>query len=188
MFAIQNRNNIDKAFIQHHGNIVNILHFLTTITNNIIILLELSHIMQCLHQIQIEGRRSLQMHIIFQHFGQHEFKMGAFCTVAIMIIALIIGFRNSHIEPSSGLLDILGYLRQIRDFQRCSILLDNIHQGHTIEYQFVIFNFKLLLRKFVSLRNQINVLCSHFLFLFLTIEATKVQNKLIGLHKIMQSD
>ena len=107
MFAIQNRNNIDKALIQHHRDIVNILHFLATITYNIIVLLELTHVVQSLHQIQIEGGRSLQMHIIFQHFGQHKFKMRAFCTIAIVIIALIIGLRDSHIEPSSGLLDIL---------------------------------------------------------------------------------
>ena len=73
------------------------------------------------------------MHIIFQHFGQNKLKMIAFGTVAIVVIALVIGLCNGHVEPPFSLLDVLGNLRQIGDLQWCSVLFDDVHKWDVIE-------------------------------------------------------
>ena len=78
-----------------------------------------------------------------------------------MIVSLIVDLCHSHIEHPLGPLDLRRDLRQIGDLQRCSVLLDYIHNRNIVESKISIFNFEFVLWEFKSLFNQINVLVLH---------------------------
>ena len=105
--VIQYRDCVHITLIQHHRNVVDILLFFKTITENKILFIEHLLFLQHLNQVQVESRRGLNMHIILEHLRQHELEMGAFCAIAIMVICLIICLSDGHIKPPAGFLNVL---------------------------------------------------------------------------------
>lgn len=62
------------------------------------------------------------------------------------------------VEVGLCILDILGNLGQIRQLQRRSISLDNLHQVHTVEMKLIVFNVKFFCGEIKGLLDEINVL------------------------------
>ncbi len=79
-----------------------------------------------------------------------------------MIVTLIIHLGHRHIEQPLGPLYLRGYFRQIRDFQRRPVLLDDIHQRHFMKIKFIVFHTEFILRKLKRLLYQIDILVLHF--------------------------
>ena len=79
-----------------------------------------------------------------------------------MVIALIIDLGHRHVEQPLGPLYLRRYLRKIRDFKRCAVLLDDVHQRHFMKIQFIVFHTEFILRKLKGLTNQVSVLVFHF--------------------------
>ena len=68
MDVVQNGDCIAITFVQHHGNIVDILLFFETVADDEVLFIEQFLLFQNLNQVQIEGRRGLNMDVIFQYF------------------------------------------------------------------------------------------------------------------------
>ena len=133
LFAVEHRDGVHIALSQKFNDVVDINLTLESVTYNIVLLVEKAGLVKGLNQVDVKRGRGFNMHIVLQHLRHHKLEMIALCAITIVITALVIGLCNSHIEPSFGLLDILGYLGQIGDFQRRSILFDDIHQWYVIE-------------------------------------------------------
>ena len=82
--------------------------------------------------------------------------------VAVVVRALVVGLSHSNIEESLGTLNLRRYLGQIGYFERCTILLDDVHQRNIVEVEFIIFDSELVLRELESLLNKVDVLVLHF--------------------------
>mgnify|MGYP001628096784 CR=1 FL=1 len=101
------------AIIDESSNIVDVLVSFKTITNHVSILGNFTGLFQVLHNIDIKGRRSFDMNIVFQSLIENVLKMGAFGTVTIVVLTCILVFFNGGLEPSLRSLEIICYVGQL---------------------------------------------------------------------------
>ena len=101
------------------------------------------------------------MNVVFQGLIQHKLKMRTLGAIAIRIGTFVIGFRNGHVKQALGFLNLLADARQVRNFQRRSILLDDVHKRNAIEVQLVVEHTKLILRKIKRLLDEVDVFALH---------------------------
>ena len=127
MHIIQDRDDVLPSVIGKIGDILNIGRFLEPVADDILILVDSTFRFKSFYQVKVESRRRLQMDVILQRFSHDKLKMRTFCTVAIVVGTLVVNLCHRDIEHSLCPLNLRGDFRQIRDFQRCSILIDDIH-------------------------------------------------------------
>ena len=87
--------------------------------------------------------------------------MGAFGTIAVVVVCVVINLSHRHVKHTSCLLYLTGDAWQIGDSKGCSILFNNIHKRYIIEIQLIIHYLKFLCRKISGLLNQINIFVLH---------------------------
>lgn len=108
------------------------------------------------------------MDVIFQGLVQDELEMRAFRAVAIIVLALVIVIFKGSPEPGLGPLYIVGDLRKIGEFQRCSVLSYQAHEVYSVKSQFVLLQGIFLLGEIIGLINQIYVFGFHFIMSLIT--------------------
>src|ERR1700743_2771361 len=87
--------------------------------------------------------------------------MRAFGAIAVNVTAFIIGFGHGHVEQPLGLLDLGADLWQIGDLQRCTILLDDIHEWDIIEIQLIISYIEAFLGEIEGLMYKVGIAIIH---------------------------
>ena len=92
---------------------------------------------------------------------QNEGEMRTFRAVTVVVAALVVYFGHGHVEHPFGPVDLGRDFRQIGDLQRGAVLLNDVHQRNIVEIQFIVHYRELVLRKFESLFDQIDVLVFH---------------------------
>ena len=73
--------------------------------------------------------------------------MGAFGTIAVMVFAFVIELFKGLLKHPFGLVDVVRNLREIAEFQGCSIGFDQLCKIDIVESKTRFVERKLLLRK-----------------------------------------
>lgn len=97
------------------------------------------------------------MHVMLQSLLHNEGEMGTFRAVAIIIIAVVPVLLDGVLEHFLRPVDLHPDLGKIRQFERCSILVNQCPDVQSIKLQVVILYFEALLGKFKGLVNEIRV-------------------------------
>ena len=101
------------------------------------------------------------MDIVLQCLLENEFELRTLRTVTIVVLSFVAYLAHGIAEHPLGSLNLAGNLRQISDFQRCTIFFDNVHHVDVIDNQGSVFNPELVLRKIEGLSDQVDVFVLH---------------------------
>ena len=154
----------DGVFITHlkqTHDVFDILGLLKAIADHITLLAQLALADQRFDNIDVKSRRSLNVHIVFEHLLEHKAEVRALGAIAVLILPLVVGLGHRHIEQHLGLLDLLADLGQIRNLERSAVLLDDVHQVDPVPQQIVSIEFELVLGPFKGLLDQVGVFVAH---------------------------
>jgi hypothetical protein len=97
---------------------------------------------------------------VFQRFLHHVGEVAAFGAVTVMVLAGISLAAHGPAEEISGLLDLTADARQVSQFHRGPIFLDQVNQGDVVERKVSVFQVETVLGKVESLINEVKVLVS----------------------------
>jgi hypothetical protein len=89
--------------------------------------------------------------------------------IAIVVFAFVFVLFHRIAKPVLGAFDVVGNGRQISKFERCAVLFDEFHQVDFVELEIVFVERKFLLRKIISLVDQVKIFGVH-LGVFLKLE------------------
>src|SRR5690606_11915042 len=127
LVIVNYRNTVLMSSVDKICNIADVLISLESITDNIGIIGYLAFALQALHNLNIKSSRSLNMNIILQRLIKYVFKMRAFRTVTIVIIAFVIVLHKGIVEPLLGTIDIFRNFRQVSEFKWSSVFFYQFH-------------------------------------------------------------
>ena len=116
VFVVDDRHDVVESVFVQFGNIVDILLTLETVAYNEYVFVNQAVVVELLDEVDVEGRRGLQIDVVFQGLLQHETEVTAFGAVAVVVCAFVVHLGYSHIEQAFGALDRRTYLGQISDF------------------------------------------------------------------------
>ena len=101
------------------------------------------------------------MNVVFQGLIQHKLEMRTLGAIAIRVRTFVVGFGNGHVEQALGLLYLLADAGQIRNFQRRSILLNDVHKRNAVEVELIVEHTKFILWKIKRLLDEVDVFALH---------------------------
>ena len=136
---------------------------LESVAYDVNVLVNQSALIKRIDDMDVVGRRCLEIYLVLQGLFQHEREMRTFRTVTVIVGTLVIDLGHRHVEHALGTVYLLRYLRQIGDFQRRPVLLDNIHQRDFVEVEFVILHRKFILWELERLFDKVDVLVFHLI-------------------------
>ena len=90
-----------------------------------------------------------------------KLELATLCAVALVMVALVADLCHCVAEHSLGPLDLRCDLREIGEFQRRAIFLDDSHHIDVIDEKIAVLLSEFVLRKIESLIHKIDVLVLH---------------------------
>ena len=163
LLIVYHRNGIGETAVYQVGDVLHILRTLEPVAYDVNVLVNQSALIKRIDDMDVVGRRCLEIYLILQGLFQHEREMRTFRTVTVIVGTLVIDLGHRHVEHALGTVYLLRYLRQIGDFQRRPVLLDNIHQRDFVEVEFVILHRKFILWELERLFDKVDVLVFHLI-------------------------
>lgn len=89
-------------------------------------------------------------------------KVAAFGTIAVMVIALVIGGFHGPSEKIAGLLYLIPDAWQVHEPERGAVFFDEVLQRNAVESEITILQVESFLREIVRLFDEIKVCILHF--------------------------
>lgn len=147
LLVVHHGDRIDESVVDQLGDILHVLRAFEAVADDVDVLVDQSAVVERIYYMYIVGRRGFELNIVLQRLLQHKREVTRFGAVAVVVVALIIDLGHRYIEHALGTVDLLRYLGQIGDFERSTVLLDDLHERDVVEIQFVVLDRELILRE-----------------------------------------
>ena len=101
------------------------------------------------------------MYVVLESFVQHETVMRTLGAVAIVIRSPVVVLSHGFGKYVLCALYVLGYARQVRQFERRAVLFDKPHQVYAVKSEVVTVEAEFFLREIKRLVDKVYVTCLH---------------------------
>jgi hypothetical protein len=118
-------------------------------------------LVELVDDLDIIREGSLQMDIMLQCFMKDEGKMRTLGAVTIIILAFVFMLFHGMIEHGLRLVDLHTDLWKIGEFERGSVLVNQVTEVKAVELQATIFDLEAFLREIECLLDKVGVGITH---------------------------
>jgi hypothetical protein len=94
---------------------------------------------------------------VFEGFFHDKRKVGAFGTIAVIVLAFVFMPFERIVKPLLGLIDLLTDLGEIGQLQRGTVFVDECLQIEAVVTEIFVFDSEILLREVECLMHQVGV-------------------------------
>ena len=162
ILVVKDGDNLLPAVFTELSYILYVLRALEAVADHIDFLLVHGAVpFQGFHEVKVIGRRCLQVNVVFEGFVEHEGKLRTLGAVAVIVLALVVGFSHGHLEKALCPLDLGRNLGKIGNLEGSTVLLYYLHEIYVIEHQIAVYHHEFILGEVEGLVYKVNVLVFH---------------------------